>query len=154
MKYVALPRERVRHELPESERLDPLTGKLLVPVGTKITEELEYRPAMVFIREHEQVLYGLSEEDSAQRQACTLLAPLPPRLIEGALAGAGLLVRVLVAKYVDHLPLHRQEGIFARDAARDPRLLRGAERRHGHPLPGELQGRGPAVCLLVELPQP
>ncbi len=41
-------------------------------------------------------------------------APAPPQAIEKSLAGAGLLAQVVVSKYVDHLPLHRLEGIFAR----------------------------------------
>lgn len=114
-KYAGLHRERVLHELPESERIDPATGKLLVPIGSKITEELEYQPARLFIIEHEQTLYGLSEEDRVDRQAQPIIAPRPPRPIEEGLAGPGLLARVLVAKYQDHLPLHRQEAIFARE---------------------------------------
>jgi transposase len=34
--------------------------------------------------------------------------------VDKALAGEGLLAHVVVSKYVDHLPLHRLEGIFAR----------------------------------------
>jgi hypothetical protein len=32
-----------------------------------------------------------------------------------ALAGPGLLAHVLVSKYADHIPLHRQESIFKRE---------------------------------------
>jgi transposase len=35
-------------------------------------------------------------------------------VIDKGLATTGLLAQVLVAKYADHLPLYRQEGIFAR----------------------------------------
>ena len=38
----ALPRERVFHELPETERICPTTGVALVPIGEKIFEEIEY----------------------------------------------------------------------------------------------------------------
>jgi len=114
-KYAGLPRERVVHEVPQSERIDAVTGKTLVPIGSRITEELEYCPARLFIVEHERVLYGLAEVDRAERKAEPVLAPMPPRPIEEGLAGPGLLARILVAKYVDHLPLHRQEAIFARE---------------------------------------
>lgn len=116
-----LPREYRRHELPEEERICPLTGKRLVPVGTKVFEELEYQPAKLFVVEHELVEYGLSEEDRTERMAPTVTAPMPVRPIDGALASAGLLARVLVAKYVEHLPLHRQETIFAREGLLIPR---------------------------------
>ncbi|MEW6074395.1 MAG: transposase [Planctomycetota bacterium] len=99
----------------------PMTGNLLVPVGVKTSEELKYQPAQLKVIVHERVEYGLSEEVAAERKAPSIVAPAPPRPIEGALAGAGLLARVLVAKYVDHLPLHRQEAIFAREGLHIPR---------------------------------
>jgi transposase len=114
-KYAGLPRGRVVHEIPESERIDSLTGTRLVPVGSTITEELEYQPARLFIVEHERVLYGLEQQERAERRVEPVLAPMPPRPIDEGLAGPGLLARILVAKYVDHLPLHRQQAIFARE---------------------------------------
>ena len=42
-------------------------------------------------------------------------APLPSRPIARGRAGPGLLAHVLVGKYCDHLPLHRQSGIYARE---------------------------------------
>ena len=41
-------------------------------------------------------------------------APAPERPITGGMATEALLAHVLVAKYADHLPLHRQSQIFAR----------------------------------------
>lgn len=37
---------------------------------------------------------------------------MPPRLIEGGYASAGLLTDIVLKKYVDHLPLYRQEQIL------------------------------------------
>jgi transposase len=42
-------------------------------------------------------------------------APLPSRPVERGRPGPGLLARVLVAKYGDHLPPHRRSRIFARE---------------------------------------
>ena len=42
-----------------------------------------------------------------------VLAPLPEKLLERGVAGPGLLAHILVSKYCDHLPLYRQEQIFA-----------------------------------------
>jgi hypothetical protein len=47
--------------------------------------------------------------------ACTVrTASKPPQPIEKSIAGASLLAQVIVSKWADHLPLHRQEQIFAR----------------------------------------
>ena len=40
---------------------------------------------------------------------------MPSLPIERGLAGPGLLAHVIVSKYCDHTPLHRQSGIYARD---------------------------------------
>jgi transposase len=42
-----------------------------------------------------------------------IIAPLPECLQERGLVAPGLLAHVLVSKYCDHLPLYRQEQIFA-----------------------------------------
>jgi transposase len=42
-------------------------------------------------------------------------AAAPSRPIERGLAGPGLLAHILTAKYCDHLPLHRQSGMYARE---------------------------------------
>jgi len=41
-------------------------------------------------------------------------APVAPHVIDKGLPTTGLLAQVLVAKYLDHLPLYRQEAIFER----------------------------------------
>ncbi len=43
-----------------------------------------------------------------------ITAPLPKMPIAKGMAGPGLLAHLIVSKHVDHLPLHRQEGILAR----------------------------------------
>jgi transposase len=42
-----------------------------------------------------------------------LIAPLPERLLDRSRPAPGLLAHVLVGKYCDHLPLYRQEQIYA-----------------------------------------
>jgi len=108
----ALAREKVTHELPEDERICPVTGVALVPVGTKVTEELEYFAAELRVIEHHQVEYGPSPEVAKERQINPFLAPLPPSPLEGCKAGPQLLAQLLVQKYMFHLPLYRQEEVF------------------------------------------
>ena len=51
---------------------------------------------------------------------------MPAQIIDKGIPTAGLLAQVLVAKYADHLPLYRQEGIFARAGLGVPRSTLGA----------------------------
>jgi transposase len=55
-----------------------------------------------------QAIGGVYEEEGPQ----VVIAPLPSRLIEKGLPGAGLLGQVVISKYEDHLPLYRQEKIY------------------------------------------
>lgn len=51
--------------------------------------------------------------------------PRPPTPLVGGLPAAGLLAHLLVGKYIDHLPLYRQQSIFARAGLGIPRDLIG-----------------------------
>ena len=104
-----LPRERVVHEVPEEERTCACCGETMQPFGEDVTEELEYVPATLFVREHVRPKYSCKGCQEGVKQA-----PLPPRPIEKGRPGPGLLAQVLVSKYVDHLPLYRQSRIFDR----------------------------------------
>lgn len=83
-------------------------GKLRV-LGEDVTEELEYRPGQFVVNRIVR-----------PRMACNgcdqiVQAPLPSRPIERGRPGPGLLAHVLVSKYADHCPLHRQSQIFERE---------------------------------------
>jgi transposase len=73
-------------------------------LGEEVTEELDWKPAKFIKR-----LYIRPKYANAER---IVMAPLPARLIEKGLPGAGLLTQVIVSKYEDHLPLYRQEKIY------------------------------------------
>jgi transposase len=47
-----LPRQPRHHELSEAERLCPNCGKLRIDIGTDRSEQLDYRPASLFVIEH------------------------------------------------------------------------------------------------------
>jgi transposase len=129
----ALAREDRLHELPESERVCPVTGALLVAVGEKVFEEIDHRRAHFVLIRHRHVVYGLPPEVAEERQIEPVVTPLPPRAIEGCIASASLIAWLMVQKFANHLPLYRQEKICERDGLRIARQtlcdwqLRGAE---------------------------
>ena len=104
-----LPRERVAHEPDASDLVCPCCGEEKARIGEETSEELEYVPASMLIVEHVRGKYACRYcEDGV------VIADPPVRPIEKGRAGPGLLAKVVVAKYADHLPLNRLEGIFAR----------------------------------------
>ena len=104
-----LPRKTIEHTLPETELGCPGCGQGREKISRVVSEQLEHTPASLFILEHVQMTYACKK---CQEQVVT--APKPPQPIEKGVAGPGLLAHVITAKYVQHLPLYRQEEIFAR----------------------------------------
>jgi len=104
----ALTRERIEHELAESERQCPHCARTMERIGEEVSERLEYVPASLKVIEEARAKYACSCGGALKTAA------KPAQPIEKGLAGASLLAQVVVAKYADHCPLHRQEGIFRR----------------------------------------
>ena len=109
-----LPRHREEIDLSEAEKVCPCCAGVRVKIGETIRERLDYTPASIFVREIAQQTYACR---SCERAACDprIAAPaFPPEPVPRSGVGAGLLAQVIVSKYFDHLPLYRQESIFAR----------------------------------------
>jgi transposase len=79
-------------------------------IGQEVNEQLDYEPGRFLRRRIIRRKY-VHRTDADQ---APIIAPLPQSLRERGLAAPGLLAQVLVSKYCDHLPLYRQEQIFAR----------------------------------------
>lgn len=54
------------------------------------------------------------------------IAPVPAHILPRSNAAPGLLAHLVTAKYVDGLPLHRQETIFVRHGVNLPRATQAA----------------------------
>jgi transposase len=91
---------------PEEVKSSPGDWRL---IGQEVSEQLDYEPARVFCRR----LVRRKYVRSSKPEEAPVMAALPEKLLERGLAGAGLLAQVVVSKYCDHLPLYRQEQIFA-----------------------------------------
>ena len=77
-------------------------------ISEEVTELLDIEP-MRFIKKRIVRPRFVRKEQPEQPPIC---APLPARVLAGGLPSVRLLVQIILAKYVDHLPLYRQSGIF------------------------------------------
>jgi transposase len=101
-----LKRERIVRDLADEEKHCARCERDLRYIGEETCEHYEYIPASLTVIEEACLKYAC---------ACTVrTAGKPPQPIEKSIAGASLLAQVIVSKWADHLPLHRQEQIFAR----------------------------------------
>jgi transposase len=104
-----LPREIVRHELPEAERICAHDGAQLVEIGAEISEQLDIVPQQVRVIQHHRIKYACPCCDDSIR-----VTPAPPRIIPKGLLTEAALAWVVTAKYQDSLPLYRQAALLGR----------------------------------------
>ena len=101
-----LPRETIVHA-PESCNC-PDCGTQMRKLGEDISEMLDFVPGYF------KVLRHVRPKFSCGHCATITQLPAPVRPLERALPAPGLLAQVIVAKYGDHCPLYRQQGIYRR----------------------------------------
>jgi len=80
-------------------------------MGEDVTEILDYIPAELYVKQYIRPKYvaPLSVGENT-----ILMAALPGRMLEKCMAGEGLLAQMVVDKYLDHMPIHRQLQRFLR----------------------------------------
>src|SRR3954452_3693163 len=100
-----LPRETVTHEPACS--CPGCGGTTFSRLGQDEREVLEYVPSSFKVVRH------LRPKLSCRACESIVQAPMPSLPIERGRPGPGLIAHVVVAKYCDHTPLHRQSVIYA-----------------------------------------
>jgi len=107
-----LPRRDVRHE-PDTTVCS--CGCALKRIGEDISEKLDYTPGSFTVERH------IRGKWVCNRCETLIQSPVPSHVIDKGIPSTGLLAHVLIAKYLDHLPLYRQETIFGRAGLEIPR---------------------------------
>ena len=102
-----LPRETITHEA--ACTCPGCGGTVFSRIGQDEREVLEYVPSSFKVIRH------IRPKLSCRACETIVQPPMPSLPIERGRPGPGLLAQVLVAKFCDHTPLHRQAGIYARE---------------------------------------
>ena len=102
-----LPRETVTHE--PTCTCPGCGGTTFSRIGHDEREVLEYVPSSF------KVICHVRPKLSCRACETIVQAPMPSLLIERGRPGPGLIAHVLVSKFCDHTPLHRQSTIYARE---------------------------------------
>lgn len=77
-------------------------------IGEDVAEKLDYTPGTFTVERHIRRKWACAHCETL------IQAPVPAHVIDKGIPTTGLLAHVLIAKYLDHLPLYRQEGLFDR----------------------------------------
>lgn len=105
----ALPRVEVVHDIAEEQKVCASDGTMLERIGEEISEQLDYKPAQVRVIRNIRPKYACP--------CCKIgvtIAPVPAQLLPKSLATPSLLAQITTAKFVDGVPLYRQEPQFSR----------------------------------------
>lgn len=103
-----LPREVIFHDIPESAKICEC-GVHLIRIGEEVTEQLKYHPAKLTVIQHIRPKYACKP-----CQEHIVVSRLPKFLLPKSIATPELAAHVIVSKYMDHLPLYRQEAMWKR----------------------------------------
>ncbi len=111
----SLPREEVIHDIPEDEKVCAC-GCQLTRIGEETSEQLYIeRPKFkVIVNIRPKYACKQCEGTSDESSPTIKIAPTPPQIIAKSFATAALLAYIIIAKFIDALPLYRQEKQFSR----------------------------------------
>ena len=107
-----LPRTEIYHD-PKSTTC--ACGCELTRIGEDVSEKLDYEPGTFSVERH------IRSKWACKTCETIVQATVAPHIIDKGIPTTNLLAQVLISKYADHLPLFRQEQIYARAGVELPR---------------------------------
>jgi transposase len=108
-----LPTETVIHTLPEEERVCPECGGPLHVMGqSEPRREVEIIPAQVKVIEHVQEVYSCRACEKNSSSVPVIKASMPEPVIKGSVASPSSVAHIMTQKYMNAMPLYRQEQEF------------------------------------------
>ena len=110
-----LPRKIIELDVPEAERVCPECGAAMGPIGEDSCERGHVVSAKLVVLRYIKKKYACPDGHAVKTAAA------PEGVIRGGKYEASVYAHIATAKYADHLPLHRLEGIFKRYGVHIPK---------------------------------
>jgi transposase len=115
----SVKRERKDYH-PSNEEMICNCGDTKQEIGTETLEQLDYIPASFKVIEHVTHKFACKK-----CQEGVVEGRRPAQIHNGGKPAEGLIAQIATAKHADHLPLYRQEMIYAREGVEVPRSSMG-----------------------------
>ena len=117
-----LPVKKTVIELPGEKRVCDICEGQLVPIGQELVRrELNIIPAKVFVEEIYRVNYACPPCAEETDEANIIKAPVPEPVVKRGLASPSSVAHVLYQKFVNAMPLYRQEEDWKNQGLHIPR---------------------------------
>jgi transposase len=104
-----LPVETIIYELPESEQNCKECGEPLHRMSQETRRELTVIPAQVKVTEHVQYIYACRSCEKNNDHVPVIKVSAPEPVIKGSAASPSAVAHIMTQKYVNAVPLYRQE---------------------------------------------
>ena len=109
-----LPVEEVRYDSPEDEHQCPACSSQMHQIGEEVRSELKFVPSHFVHVKHIRGVFGCRPCDRNEISTPIITTPMPKPAFPKSLASPSLVSYIMVRKYVEGLPLYRQEQVFTR----------------------------------------
>lgn len=109
-----LPEEIIEYNLPPEEQACPNCGSPLDEMSTVVRHELEVIPPKVKVVKHVRRVYSCRRCEREDISTPIVTAKAPEPVIPKSLASPSAVAHIMNSKYVDGLPLYRQEQQWSR----------------------------------------
>jgi len=105
-----LPVREVVIDIPEDERNCNISNGDMNPIGREfVRQELGFIPAQAYVTKTYRVNYGCNDCIKETDEANIIKPPVPVPVVRGGLASPESIAHVMYQKYVNAMPLYRQE---------------------------------------------
>jgi transposase len=109
-----LPVETIEYRLTDEEQVCSCCGGALHEMSTETRQELKIIPAEVKVVKHVRYVYACRRCEQEEIQTPIVTAAMPKPVHPGSLASPSIVAHIMSQKYVESMPLYRQEQQFAR----------------------------------------
>lgn len=109
-----LPVEVVEYYLPEEEQFCPECGEPMHIMGKTVRRELKIIPTTATVVEHVQYVYSCRDCEKYSDGTPIIKSVVSEPVIKGSMASPSAVAYIMSQKYVNAMPLYRQEKEFER----------------------------------------
>jgi transposase len=116
-----LPKETIEYRLTDEEQVCSCCNGFLHPMSTTVRRELKIIPAQVKVVEHVRYVYSCRHCEHNGIETPIVTASMPKPVFPGSLASPSAIAYTMNQKYVESMPLYRQEKHLERFGISIPR---------------------------------
>jgi len=114
LNLAGLPVEEIVYDLPEHEQVCPQCEGTLHEMGADVRTEVKIIPATLTVVRHVRPKYTCRHCQNHDIKTPVLTAAMPAPAFPGSLASPSAVAHIMIQKFVEGLPLYRQEATFSR----------------------------------------